>query len=52
MENIVEQKQERKLYETPAVIFESALEVRAGTPLRIPDFLSDLTDPAGLQKQK
>ncbi|MCX6032230.1 MAG: hypothetical protein NT169_23425 [Chloroflexi bacterium] len=50
MENIVEQKQERKPYETPAVVFESALEVRAGTP--IPGFLSDLTDPAGLQKQR
>lgn len=28
--------QERQPYETPAVIFETALEVRAGTPLRLP----------------
>jgi hypothetical protein len=50
MENIVEQRQERQPYETPAVVFESVLEVRAGTPLRIPDLFSDLTDPAGLQQ--
>jgi hypothetical protein len=26
--------------------------VRAGTPLCLPDLLGDLTDPAGLNKQK
>jgi hypothetical protein len=43
---------ERAAYETPAVVFEAALEVRAGTPLRLPDLFGDLTDPAGLNKQK
>lgn len=38
----MEQEQERKPYEAPAVIYESTLEVRAGTPLGIPDPL-DLT---------
>jgi hypothetical protein len=38
----MEQKQERKPYEEPAVVYESSLEVRAGTPLGIPDPL-DLT---------
>lgn len=33
----MEQKQERQLYEEPAVVYESTLEVRAGTPLGIPD---------------
>ncbi len=47
-----EPRQERKPYEAPAVVFEAALEVRAGTPLGIPNLLGDLTDPAGLNKQK
>ncbi len=38
----MEQEQERKPYEAPAVIYESTLEVRAGSPLGIPDPL-DLT---------
>jgi hypothetical protein len=39
----MEQKQERKPYEEPAVVYESTLEVRAGSPLSIvPDPL-DLT---------
>lgn len=42
----MEQKQERKPYEEPAVVYESSLEVRAGSPLGIPDPL-DLT---GTQK--
>jgi hypothetical protein len=52
MENINVQGQERKPYETPAVVFESLLEVRAGSPLRLPEFLSDLTDPAKLFKRQ
>jgi hypothetical protein len=36
----MEQKQERKPYEEPAVVYESALEVRAGSPVDgIPDLL-------------
>ena len=35
-------EQERKPYEAPAVIYESTLEVRAGSPVGIPDPL-DLT---------
>lgn len=42
----MEQKQERKPYEEPAVVYESSLEVRAGSPLGIPDPM-DLT---GTQK--
>lgn len=42
----MEQKQERKPYEEPAVVYESALEVRAGSPLSIPDPL----DPTGVGK--
>lgn len=42
----MDQKQERKPYEEPAVVYESALEVRAGTPLKLPD----LTDPTGVEK--
>ena len=38
----MEQEQERKPYEEPAVVYESTLEVRAGSPLGIPDPL-DLT---------
>ena len=32
-------------YEPPAVIYEAELEVRAGTPLGIPDPLGELGDP-------
>jgi hypothetical protein len=32
-----ETKMARKPYETPQVVYESALEVRAGSPLGIPD---------------
>lgn len=42
----MEQNLERKPYEEPAVVYESALEVRAGTPMGIPDPL----DPTGLNK--
>jgi hypothetical protein len=42
----MEKKQERKPYEEPAVVYESELEVRAGSPLGIPD-PQDLT---GIQK--
>jgi hypothetical protein len=34
--------QERKPYEQPAIVYETELEVRAGTPVGIPDPL-DLT---------
>lgn len=34
--------QERKPYEPPAIVYETELEVRAGTPVGIPDPL-DLT---------
>jgi hypothetical protein len=49
-----EPRQESKPYEPPAVVYEAALEVRAGTPLRIFDALKKqaLPDPAGLYKQK
>jgi hypothetical protein len=40
----MEQKQERKPYEEPAVVYESALEVRAGSPLSI---ISDPFDLIG-----
>ena len=33
----MEHTQERKPYEEPAVVYESALEIRAGSPLGIPD---------------
>lgn len=33
----MEQQQGRKVYEQPAVVYESELEVRAGSPLGIPD---------------
>lgn len=42
----MEQKQDRKPYEEPAVVYESALEVRAGSPLGIIDPL----DPTGANK--
>jgi hypothetical protein len=42
----MEQQQERKPYEEPAVVYESSLEVRAGSPLGIPDPL----DPTGTQQ--
>lgn len=38
----MEQKQERKPYEEPAVVYESELEVRAGSVLGLPDPM-DLT---------
>lgn len=38
----MDQKQEREPYEEPAVVYESTLEVRAGSPVGIPDPL-DLT---------
>jgi hypothetical protein len=34
--------QERKPYEQPAVVYEAELEVRAGSPVGLPDLL-DLT---------
>lgn len=42
MERMQEQKQERKPYEAPAIVYEADLEVRAGSPIGIPDPL-DLT---------
>jgi hypothetical protein len=33
----MERKQERKPYEEPAVVYEAAMEVRAGSPVGIPD---------------
>lgn len=42
----MEQTTERKPYEGPAVIYESELEVRAGSPFGIPDPL-DLTGAGG-----
>lgn len=38
----MEQKQDRKPYEQPAVVYEADLEVRAGTPLGLPDPLDPL----------
>lgn|GEM_PF-782613 len=46
-----ESRQDRTPYEPPAVVFESKLEVRAGSPVRIPNPLGDLPDPAGLWKK-
>ena len=49
-----EPRPERQPYEPPAVILETALEVRAGTPMfRIFDVLKKqvLPDPAGLYKK-
>lgn len=43
-------QQERKPYEAPAVVYEAALEVRAGSSLSVPDPLKGLTDPAGIWK--
>lgn len=37
MDTVKPLNQERKPYETPAVVYEATLEVRAGTPLGIPD---------------
>jgi hypothetical protein len=34
----------RRAYEPPAVVYESDLEARAGTPLGIPDPLGELGD--------
>ncbi len=39
----MEQNQDRPVYESPAVVYESELEVRAGSPLGLPDPL-DLFD--------
>lgn len=36
----MEQKQDRKAYDPPAVVYEAELEVRAGSPLGIPDPLA------------
>ncbi len=33
----MEQKQDRQVYEQPAVVYESELEVRAGSPIGIPN---------------
>jgi hypothetical protein len=44
--------QERAAYEAPAIVYEAALEVRAGTPLGKRLLFPDLTDPAGLWKKK
>jgi hypothetical protein len=38
-------EQARPAYEPPAIIYEADLEVRAGSPLGIPDPLGDLGDP-------
>ncbi len=46
-----EPKPARQTYEPPAVVYEAALEVRAGSPLGIPR-IPDLTDPAGLWEKK
>jgi hypothetical protein len=34
-----------RVYEAPAVAYEAELEVRAGSPLGIPDPLGELGDP-------
>jgi hypothetical protein len=42
----MEQKQERQSYESPAVVYEAELEVRAGSPLGFPNPLDQLgTEP-------
>jgi hypothetical protein len=38
--------EEAQPYEAPAIVYEATLEVRAGTPLGLPD----PRDPLGLQK--
>ena len=45
-----EPRQERKPYQTPVVVFEAPLEVRAGSPLGkiLGGPIEHLTDPAGL----
>ena len=45
-------RQDRKPYQTPAVVYEAPLEVRAGSPLGKRFLIPDLTDPAGLWKKK
>lgn len=40
----MEHTQDRQVYEQPAVVYESELEVRAGTPLGIPNPLDLLSD--------
>ena len=42
-----ERTPEPKVYVTPAVVYEAPLEVRAGSPLSMPD----PSDPAGLFKK-
>jgi len=42
---------ERAAYEPPAVVYEAALEARAGSPTGILPLL-DLTDPAGLGQKE
>lgn len=37
MDTVEQLNQGRKPYETPAITYEATLEVRAGTPLGIPD---------------
>jgi len=43
---------ERAAYEAPAIVYEAAFEVRAGSPLGKRLLFPDLTDPAGLWKKK
>jgi hypothetical protein len=43
-------EQERRVYEAPAVVYEAALEVRAGSGLSVPNPLNELTDPARIWK--
>ncbi len=40
----MEQRQDYQVYEQPAVIYEADLEVRAGSPLGIPDPFDLLSD--------
>jgi hypothetical protein len=54
MADTMKPQPERQPYETPAVVLEATLEVRAGTPTHIIDVLKEpwLPDPAGLYGQK
>lgn len=47
MDTVKQLNPDRKAYETPAVVYEASLEVRAGSPLGIPDPL----DLFGTQKK-
>lgn len=40
----MEQKQDRQVYEQPTVVYEADLEVRAGSPLGIPNPLDLLSN--------